>query len=61
MKNKINWFTVEDLNEINQLLKPESEQRRNDYGIEDFKSVEQIITITPDIWGGRYYYVIFKY
>lgn len=61
MKYIVCWFTVRDLNEINDILLDYSEEKKEDYGLSGFDSAEQIISITPDISDNRNYLVFWRY
>lgn len=59
MQQIINWFSVKDLNEINRMILLDSSEKE-DYGLEDFISSEQIISITSDITDNKSYLVVYK-
>ena len=59
MQQIINWFSVKDLNEINKMILSDSSEKE-DYGLEDFISSEQIISITSDITDNKSYLVVYK-
>ena len=57
--NKIRFFVVGNLSEINEILAWSKNEKEN-IGADDFNSVDQIISITPNITDSRFYYVVYK-
>lgn len=57
--NEIRFFEVGNISEINEILAWSKDEKEN-IGADDFNSVDQIISITPNIYDSRYYYVVYK-
>lgn len=60
MKYKVSWFTIRNLNEINEILLKYSEEQKEEYGLSGFDSAEQIISIVPDLYDDRNDIVIWR-
>lgn len=57
--NEIRFFEVGNISEINEIL-DWSNNQKEEIGADGFNSVDQIISITPNITDSRFYYVVYK-